>query len=166
MSKQPFSFSDIGTLLKGRNLLLITAESCSGGLLGHMITNVPGSSDYYLGGFISYANVTKELVLGVKSETLESFGAVSKETVSEMAVGARMALKSHYPLERIVALSTSGVAGPGGGSVEKPVGTVCIAFSTPDKTDACQFHFNGTREEIKLQTALQALKILKEYLSN
>lgn len=164
MSKQTFSFIDIGGRLKDRNLLLVTAESCSGGLLGHLITNVPGSSDYYLGGFITYANQAKQLFVSVKPETIQSRGAVSRETAGEMALGARLAFRSQYPMDNMVALSTSGIAGPSGGSPEKPVGTVCIGFSCPERTDTYKFHFNGTREEIKLQTALKAIEILKEYL--
>lgn len=164
MLKQPFSFTDIGIRLKDRNLLLVTAESCSGGLLGHLITNVPGSSDYYLGGFVTYANKAKELFVSVRAETIRSHGAVSRETVGEMALGARLAFKSQFPMENMVALSTSGIAGPAGGSPEKPVGTVCIGLSCPKRTDTYKFHFDGTREEVKLQTALKAFEILKEYL--
>jgi PncC family amidohydrolase len=166
MTKQRFSILEIGRLLKYKNLLLVTAESCSGGLLGHLITNTPGSSDYYLGGFITYSNQVKESLLGVKTETLQNFGAVSRETVIEMALGARQAMSGSYPLDDLVALSISGVAGPAGGSEAKPVGTVWIGLGGPDKTDAHLFHFDGNREQIKYQSALQALRLLFDYLNN
>ncbi len=154
----------VGDLLKAGHLYLATAESCSGGLLGHMITNTVGSSDYYLGGFISYANRAKYLFLGVEEKTLQKFGAVSRETVLEMALGARNAFQSQFPPETIIGLATSGIAGPGGGSPQKPVGTVWIGISGAQGEDAFSYHFAGTREEIKYQTALEALRILKSYL--
>lgn len=166
MAKQKISFIEIGRLLKEKNLLLVTAESCSGGLLGHLITNTPGSSDYYLGGFITYSNQAKRSLLGVKTETLQEFGAVSRETVLEMALGARHAMRGSYALEDLAALSISGIAGPAGGSETKPVGMVWIGLSVHDKTDAYIFHFNGSREQIKYQSALEALRLLFGYLDN
>jgi len=156
---------EIGILLKSKNLLLATAESCSGGFLGHLITNVPGSSDYYLGGLIAYSNTLKESLLGVKTKTLTTHGAVSRETALEMAFGIRHVFKGKYSPENIVGLSTSGIAGPGGGSVEKPVGTVWIGISSQRSKDAFLFHFDGIREEIKMQTALQAIQILFQHLT-
>jgi PncC family amidohydrolase len=106
-------------MLRESKYFLATAESCSGGLLGHLITNASGSSDYYLGGFITYSNQAKQLFLGVRPETLQAFGAVSRETVLEMARGAREAFKSVQPLERLIGLATSGIAGPTGGTPQK-----------------------------------------------
>ena len=164
MKPQTLALPLIGGLLKEKQFYLATAESCSGGLLGHLITNVPGSSDYYLGGFITYSNQAKQHFLGVRRQTLQTFGAVSRETVLEMARGARLAFKDDYSAENLVSLATSGIAGPGGGSPQKPVGTVWVGFSSSDGEEARLFHFSGTREEIKLQTALKALELLKTYL--
>jgi nicotinamide-nucleotide amidase len=154
-----------GSLLQAQGRWLATAESCSGGLLGHLITNVPGSSDYYLGGFITYSNEAKQRFLGVQPETLAAFGAVSRETVLEMARGARAAFSPIQPLEKLVGLATSGTAGPGGGTPQKPVGTVWVGFSSAEIEDAQLYHFSGTREEIKLQTALKAMEMLKAHLA-
>ena len=122
----------VGDLLRRRGWSLATAESCTGGLIGDKITNVPGSSDYYLGGVIAYSNQIKLEQLGVQSATLEQFGAVSQETVIEMARGVRLRFRSD------VGLSVSGVAGPGGGSPEKPVGLTWIGLSTSEFENAWQ----------------------------
>ena len=159
------SFLNIGNLLVKNNYLLTTAESCTGGLLGHMITNSPGSSDYYMGGFVTYSNEAKEEFLGVRADTITQYGAVSRETALEMASGARRAYEKIYPNDWVIALATSGIAGPGGGSAQKPVGTVCIGFSHAQNDQAWQFHFDGTREEVKYQTALKALEIIRDYLT-
>jgi PncC family amidohydrolase len=147
-----------GVLLLQKGLTLATAESCTGGLLGHLLTNVPGSSDYYLGGVISYANQAKMKLLGVRQETLENHGAVSRETVLEMAHGVRQALSAH------LGLSISGIAGPGGGTPEKPVGLVWIGLSAPALGEARRFHFSGDRLAIKEQSAHAALHLLLDYL--
>jgi len=102
MKPQTLALPLIGGLLKEKQFYLATAESCSGGLLGHLITNVPGSSDYYLGGFITYSNQAKQHFLGVRRQTLQTFGAVSRETVLEMARGARLAFKEEYSAENLV----------------------------------------------------------------
>lgn len=148
-----------GELLHQRGLRLATAESCTGGLVGHFISNVPGSSDYFLGGVVSYANSAKQALLGVRAETLEAHGAVSQQTVLEMARGARHALGSE------LGLAISGIAGPGGGSPEKPVGLVWIGLSTPEGDQAWQYFFSGDRLEIKTQAAQAALRRLVEWLS-
>jgi PncC family amidohydrolase len=150
----------IGNLLRLNNLKLATAESCTGGLVGHLLTNVPGSSDYYLGGVISYANQAKMRLLGVRQETLEKHGAVSEETVLEMARGARQALSAD------LGLSISGIAGPGGGTPEKPVGLVWIGLSAPGIGEAQRFLFTGDRAAIKEQSAQEALHILAAYLEH
>ncbi len=147
----------VGELLLQKGLWLATAESCTGGLLGHLITNVSGSSNYYRGGVVSYANEAKVNLLGVSSETLEKFGAVSMQTVSEMADGVRKALSAD------IGISTSGIAGPTGGTPDKPVGMVWIGLSKNNGGGALVFHFKGDRLSIKEQAARAALKMLLDY---
>jgi PncC family amidohydrolase len=156
---------ELGCLLKSRELWLATAESCTGGLLGHLITSAAGSSEYYLGGFITYSNETKEAWLGVSPATLKQFGAVSRETVLEMARGVRNAFRERRDLEKIVGISISGVAGPGGGSPEKPVGTVWIGVSDAGGDATCCYQFKGDRAAIKSQSALKALELLTSRLA-
>jgi PncC family amidohydrolase len=148
----------VGQLLRQRNLKLATAESCTGGLIADRLTDVPGSSDYFLGGFVSYAYEAKVASLGVSWDTLHAHGAVSRETVLEMARGARRALSAD------VAISVSGIAGPGGGLPEKPVGTTWIGLVTPDHEEARVFHWQGDRRTNKEQSAQAALKVLLDYL--
>ncbi len=144
--------------MRAKGLSLATAESCTGGLLGHRITDVPGSSDYFLGGAISYSDGAKEQLLGVQPGTLREQGAVSEATAREMARGVKDLLHSD------LALSITGIAGPGGGTRDKPVGLVYIALAAPDK-QLCQRHiWSGDRGENKRRSAEQALQILKEYL--
>ena len=112
---------EIGMLLKAKNLSLSTAESCTGGGIAALITSVPGSSEYFNGGVVAYSNEVKMSLLHVSADTLEKHGAVSRETVAEMVKGAMKTLKTDC------AIATSGIAGPGGGTPEKPVGTVWIA---------------------------------------
>jgi len=152
----------IASQLKANNLFLATAESCTGGLLGHLITNLPGASDYYLGGQIVYSNQSKQLWLHVPAEILDTFGAVSRETVLAMAYGVRRAFEGDVDLEKIVGFSISGIAGPAGGTPAKPIGTVWMAISTHIHERAYRFQFNGSREEIKYQAALQALSIISK----
>jgi len=148
-----------GDLLRDKNLKLAVAESCTGGLIGHMLTNVPGSSDYYVGGIVSYANDVKIHVLGVRPVTIEEHGAVSRETVLEMARGVRHILKAD------IGLSVSGIAGPGGGTPEKPVGTVWVGLNTEEAEQARCYVWGGDRIEIKEYAARQALEIVVEYLT-
>lgn len=149
----------IGDLLRGRGLRLAIAESCTGGLIGHRVTNVPGSSTYYMGSIIAYAYEAKVRLLDVRWRTLEQYGAVSKETVIEMACGVRRALAAD------IGLSVSGIAGPGGGTPEKPVGLVWIGLSAAGVDQAWSFRFDGGRLEVKEQTAEQVLQLLVDYLS-
>ncbi|MBK9936373.1 MAG: competence/damage-inducible protein A [Cytophagaceae bacterium] len=118
----------IGEVLKNKNMTVGVAESCTGGYLSHLFTSIPGSSAYFMGGIVSYSNEAKMAVLNVKQETLTKFGAVSEETVIEMAEGARNLLKTNY------AISTSGIAGPDGGTPDKPVGTVWLAITNGKET--------------------------------
>lgn len=150
----------IGKSLRESGLWLAVAESCTGGLLGHLITNVPGASNYFKGGVVSYAYEVKRDILDVSMETLENKGAVSEETVMEMARGVKKIMEAD------IGLSVSGIAGPGGGSVEKPVGTTWIGMSTPDGENARRFQFQGKRLEIKSQAAQAAMQYLLDYLSD
>lgn len=135
-----------------------TAESCTGGLIGHKITNVPGASSYYQGGVVSYANQAKVWLLGVRQETLDRYGAVSRETVIEMAQGVRSALEAD------VGLAVSGIAGPDGGTAEKPVGLVWVGLSYSGADLAQAFQFQGNRQQIKEQAAQAALGFLLDFL--
>ena len=157
MTPQEIEFT-IGELLRKRGLRLATAESCTGGLVGHRLTNVAGSSDYFVGGVIAYANAVKMQALGVHLQTLDEYGAVSRETVLEMASGVRRALAAD------IGLAVSGIAGPGGGTLEKPVGLVWIGLSAPQATAARRFLFAGDRPSIKEQAAQAALELLDETL--
>jgi len=145
-------------LLQERRLKLGLAESCTGGLLGHRITNVPGSSEYFMGGVISYAYDAKVSILGVSWETLKTFGAVSRETVLEMARGA----KKLFNVD--IAVSVSGIAGPGGGTVDKPVGTTWVGLVANDVEWTREFHFDGNRVQNKTASAGAALQMLLDYL--
>ena len=150
----------IGQILTQRGLTLATAESCTGGLVSHRITNVAGSSLYFLGGIVAYANNTKMSQLGVRRETLEQFGAVSKETVLEMARGVRHALKAD------IGIAVSGIAGPGGGTAEKPVGFTWIGLGVHGADRARQYTWPGDRQAVKEQSAQAVLQILFDYLAN
>jgi nicotinamide-nucleotide amidase len=145
----------LGQLLKASGRTLATAESCTGGLLAKLMTDVPGSSAYFLGAVVAYANRAKRALLSVPSEVLETHGAVSEPVASAMAEGARAALGSDY------ALSTTGVAGPAGGTDDKPVGTVCIALACPDGTEARTVRLTGDRQAVRLRAALAAMDMLR-----
>lgn len=148
----------LGSLLARRGQRLAVAESCTGGLVSHRITNVPGSSEYYLGGVISYAYEAKVRLLGVRWETLNTYGAVSRETVLEMARGVRAALGAE------IGLAVSGIAGPGGGTPEKPVGTTWIGLSVANYEQAWHFVWSGNRLKNKKISAEMTLQLLVEYL--
>jgi PncC family amidohydrolase len=148
----------IGVLLSQRGWTLAVAESCTGGLLGHLITSVSGSSAYFQGGVISYSNEAKERVLGVPHETLLEHGAVSKETAIAMAQGARRLLETD------IALSVTGIAGPTGGAPEKPVGLVYLGLAA-EGVDLWEKHlWPGDRADNKRLSAEGALKLLLKYL--
>ena len=150
----------IGNILKARGLKLAAAESCTGGLIGSRITDIPGSSEYFLGSIVAYAYEVKVSLLGVPWETLNSYGAVSRETVLAMAHGARNRLNGD------IAISVSGIAGPGGGTPEKPVGTTWIGLVASDGEWASEFQFSGNREENKSFSATAALQMVLEYLQD
>ncbi len=148
----------VGRLLHERGLKLGVAESCTGGLLGHRITNIAGSSEYFMGGVVSYSYDAKVSALGVSWDTLNSVGAVSHGAVLEMAHGA----KKLFDVD--IAVSISGIAGPGGGTLDKPVGTTWIGLVAADGEWTHEFHFNGDREQNKAASAEAALQILLDYL--
>lgn len=148
----------VGQLLRKRALKLALAESCTGGLIGNRITAVPGSSEYFLGDIVAYAYEAKVALLGVSWDTLNTRGAVSHETVLEMARGARRALNAD------IAVSVTGIAGPGGGTPEKPVGTTWIGLATEEGEWTRLFQFSGNREQNKVSSANSALQMLLDYL--
>lgn len=154
----------IGEYLRSRKMKLTFAESCTGGLVGHRITNVPGSSEYYLGSVTAYAYEVKESLLGVSHETLNTVGAVSRECVLEMARGVRQALSGGFPLDDVLGMSISGIAGPGGGTPEKPVGTVWVGMSAADGEWAWRFCWKGDRLKNKEDSAQAALQLVVYYL--
>jgi PncC family amidohydrolase len=151
--------AQIGYFLRQRGWKLAAAESCTGGLIAHRITNIPGSSDYFIGGIVSYAYEAKVKLLGVQWDTLNTCGAVSREVVLEMAQGIRRSLGAE------IGISVSGIAGPGGGTPEKPVGTVWFGLSAPDQDLAWTKLFQGNRISIKEQSAQEALWGLFKYLN-
>ena len=146
--------TQVGELLVRQGLSIGTAESCTGGLLSSVITSISGSSAYFKGGVVAYSNEIKERVLGVSHQTLLDLGAVSEETAREMAVGVKKLFKTDF------ALSTTGVAGPTGGTSLKPVGLVWIGLSTPVGTKAYECHFDGTRLEVMASTVKELLSRL------
>jgi len=148
----------VGEALRRHGLRLAAAESCTGGLVGHRITNIPGSSTYYMGSVIAYAYEAKVRLLDVKWETLEAHGAVSSQVVSEMALGVRHALAAD------IGVSISGIAGPGGGTPEKPVGLVCFGLSAPDGIWSTRQKFEGDRIAVKEQAADFILNYTLQYL--
>lgn len=148
----------VGRLLKQRGLMLAVAESCTGGLVSHRITDVPGSSAYYQGSVTAYSNQIKERVLGVRRDTLDAHGAVSAQTALEMAHGVRQVLQAD------VGLAVTGIAGPDGGTPEKPVGLVFVALAAPDSECVERFVWGGDRWENKARSADAVLDLLRRYL--
>ncbi len=149
----------LGSILTKRGETLATAESCTGGNIAHEITRVAGSSVYFKGSVVAYSNEVKARVLNVSSETLSGFGAVSRETVLQMVSGVQRLLSSDC------AIATSGIAGPGGGSVEKPVGTVWIAVRYGERSEAECFCFEGDREQVIARATQSALLMLIQLMT-
>jgi len=149
---------DVGTLLRQKGLTLGVVESATGGLISHLITNVPGSSDYYKGSVTAYSNEAKIEVVGVKEETINKYGAVSSEVAREMARGGRKVLAVD------ICLADTGIAGPGGATPGKPVGLFYIGLSHRAGTYSRKHNFKRDREQNKLDAARAALGWLKEYL--
>ncbi len=143
-------------LLTANRLTVTTAESCTGGLLAARIINVPGVSEVYKSGYITYSNKSKRKILGVKQSLLNKKGAVSEEVVREMAKGAAAISKAE------VAVATTGIAGPGGGTEEKPVGLVFIACSVCGKITVNKYYFNGNRDKIRKSTVSSALILMRQ----
>lgn len=149
---------EVGELLKSKGLTIALAESCTGGKLGDMITEVSGSSDYFLGGVVSYSNQAKVEILGVDKSTLVVKGSVSKEVALQMAAGARKKLHAD------IGVGITGIAGPTGGTSAKPVGLVYIAVSS-GKTAVCTRNlFKGSRHDVKMHSAAKALEMVNEFL--
>jgi nicotinamide-nucleotide amidase len=145
--------SRAGLALKARGWMLVTAESCTGGWVSECVTMVPGSSEWFERGFVTYTNVAKREMLGVRSQTLDTYGAVSEQTVREMVVGALAS--SHGQ----VAVAVSGVAGPAGGTPQKPVGMVCLAWATrASEATVTTRQFGGDREAVRRQSVIVALE--------
>lgn len=149
----------IGEVLLRKGWHLAVAESCSGGLLSHRITNIPGSSLYFTGGVVAYSNRVKSDLLGITASLLKSRGAVSAEVALAMARGARRALQAE------VGIGITGIAGPGGGTPQKPVGLVFEAVVTPKGEKVRTFHFSGTRLQIKEKVTRAALRLLHKVVS-
>lgn len=144
----------VGELLKKRGLTISAAESCTGGLLSSMITDVPGSSGYFTGSVVAYDNEVKKKTLGVRSATLREYGAVSVAAADEMASGVRKRLKTD------IGVAVTGIAGPGGGTARKPVGTVFIGVSVKDSVFVKKFLFKGERKKIKKLSSTAALEMV------
>jgi nicotinamide-nucleotide amidase len=150
----------VGAELKQRKLMLATAESCTGGWISEAVTMVPGSSDWFERGFVTYTYISKREMLGVKETTLAQHGAVAEEVVREMAEGALG--RSHAQ----VAVAVSGIAGPSGGTPEKPVGTVCLAWAAKGGVVRSETkHYSGDRESVRRQSVGRALEGLLELLA-
>ena len=149
----------VGELLKEKKMMLSVAESCTGGLIGHRITSIPGSSLYFDRGATVYSNKSKVEMLGVRQETIDRYGAVSDQTVREMAKGIQRIAKTD------IGLAVTGIAGPQGGTEDKPVGTVYIGLSVDDKIFSSQYRFSGERDKVKLNTSEMALDWVRRYLN-
>jgi nicotinamide-nucleotide amidase len=150
----------VGESLLDRGFMLGAAESCTGGLLAHRITSVSGSSAYFSGAIVAYTDEMKQHFLGVRPETLEKYGAVSRETAREMACGACREIGSD------IAVAITGIAGPAGGTKEKPVGTVCFGLATPESVQDFSFQFSGKRAMVQIKSAMTGLDLLRRYLQN
>jgi len=143
----------VGDALRARKLMMAAAESCTGGWIGQAVTMVPGSSKWFDRGFVTYTNEAKQDMLGVSAETLKAFGAVSEQTVREMVAGALARSRAQ------VAVAVSGIAGPDGGSRQKPVGTVLLAWGEKDRSVAARsMHFQGDRDAVRRQSVIAALE--------
>jgi len=149
----------VGRRLKAKKRLLVTAESCTGGWVAQAVTAIAGSSAWFERGFVTYSNAAKQELLGVRKKTLKQYGAVSEETAREMARGALARSRGS------VALAVTGIAGPGGGSPEKPVGTVCFAWMHGKKVSSETQRFSGHRESVRRKSVVRALEGVLETLA-
>ncbi len=148
----------LGEALRGKNFKLAVAESCTGGLISHRITNIPGSSDYFDRGIVVYSNTAKTQLLGVPKLIIDSFGAVSPETAKAMAEGIKKLSGTE------LGLAVTGIAGPGGATPNKPVGLVYIGLASSRPTVVREFRFEGSRHEIKERSSDEAMKMVLEFL--
>ena len=148
----------VGRLLQDRQLTLAVAESCTGGLLGHRLTSIPGASAYFVGGVLAYANAVKVKQLGVNSDVLDAMGAVSPDVATQMAAGVAALMQAD------LGVAITGIAGPDGGTVEKPVGLVFVALATPNEGTIRRCEFSGDRQAIKQAASEAALELIAEYL--
>ena len=149
----------VGEKLLEKKMTLSLAESCTGGLIGQRVTGVPGSSKYFEGGVVVYSNAAKIGLLGVLPETIETFGAVSRQTVTEMATGIKTSMKSS------LGLAITGIAGPAGGTKEKPLGTVHIGLASDSGIIAEKYRFRGNRDQIRLDASTMALDWIRRFLN-
>lgn len=149
---------ELVTLCIKKKLTISTAESCTGGLVAKRITDIPGSSEVFKGSVVAYSNDLKVNILGVKKETLSANGAVSEETAGEMAAGIKALTGAD------VSVSITGIAGPGGGTESKPVGTVCFGFNLPGSKYTVTRHFSGSRERVRTFAGLFVLNVLRKEL--
>jgi nicotinamide-nucleotide amidase len=150
----------LGERLRAKRAVLVTAESCTGGWVAQAVTAIAGSSEWFERGFVVYSNAAKEELLGVSSQTLSSHGAVSEETACELARGALARSRG------TIALAVTGVAGPAGGSAEKPVGLVCFAWATAGRVKSEHQRFTGDREAVRWQSVMRALEGVLEMLDS
>ena len=161
MNAELFSLAQaLGERLRAKRAVLVTAESCTGGWVAQAVTAIAGSSEWFERGFIVYSNAAKEELLGVSGQTLSSHGAVSEETARELARGALARSRG------TIALAVTGVAGPAGGSAEKPVGLVCFAWASADRVKSEHQRFAGDREAVRRQSVVRALEGVLEMLDS
>ena len=152
--------SELGETLKARGWMLATAESCTGGLIAAACTEIPGSSQWFDRGFVTYSNAAKTELLGVPPELITKHGAVSQEVVEAMAHGAVARSTAQ------VSIAISGIAGPGGGSVDKPVGTVWLGLGATTVIHTQQLHITGTRAQVRIESTITAITLLKQFVIN
>ncbi|MDX1974059.1 MAG: CinA family protein [Rickettsiales bacterium] len=152
--------TDLLAMCRARRLTIATAESCTGGLIGALLTEIPGSSDVFECGFASYSYAAKTNQLGVSKEMIVSRGAVSEEVALAMAIGARARSGAS------MAVAVTGIAGPGGGTPEKPVGMVCLAVASQHGSDVVTCQFTGDRSSVRLQSVAKALEMLRAAMSS
>jgi nicotinamide-nucleotide amidase len=155
-----FNEEEMGKMLKDRGMSLGTVESATGGLISNLVTNIPGSSDYFKGAIVAYDNDVKVNVAGVLAGTIEKYGAVSPQVAEQMALGGRKLLKAD------LCLSDTGIAGPGGATPQKPVGLFYVGLAHGNIAMSRKYIFNGSREQNKLSAARAALSWLKEYMKD
>lgn len=147
-------------LCKSKHIKIATSESCTGGLIAALLTEIPGSSDVFERGFVTYSNASKTVLLGVEESLIKMHGAVSEAVANAMAMGA----KTRTGVD--LAVGITGIAGPGGGTPQKPVGTVCIAVACGDGANVQTFHFTGNRHAVRMASVGQALALMEKAISS